>query len=539
MSEIGSSTAEIAGAVPGLELKREGLGSPAQAVALATLCVVLFLTFLDNTIVSVGLANVQSDLHASVTSLQWVVNGYALTFAAFMLAAGSLGDLLGRKKIMLAGVGVFCAGSVLAALSPNVDFLIAGRVVMGIGAAASEPGTLSIIRHVYPDRKTRAGALGVWAAVSGLALALGPVIGGVLVGVSSWREIFWFNLFVGAIAFAMALAFVPETADPEGRRIDLPGIVLGALMLASAAFAVIQGELSGYGTWWIILLFVVAGVTAVIFVAVERKTRSPMLQLSLFARPPMAGSNFVAFAAYFGTFSIFFFTALYLQVVANASPYQTAVDFLPMAAGLIISSLLTGPWVARVGPRIPMTVGCLLAGAGVLATGAVLGPHISFGTLGWVLPIAGIGFGIALVPITSTPLTVVPPERSGMAASATNTSRELGAVFGVAILGSIVNGKLTGGLAARLKAIGIPPSFQSLVLHAVTGGGLGGGSASKAEQSKNAAIAKIATKVVNAAYNAFGSGLHVSLEISGGLLVAGAAVAALTIHRVSGRAYEV
>jgi MFS family permease len=420
-----------------------------------------------------------------------------------------------------------------------VDFLIAGRVVMGIGAAASEPGTLSIIRHVYPDRKTRAGALGVWAAVSGLALALGPVIGGVLVGVSSWREIFWFNLFVGAIAFAMALAFVPETADPEGRRIDLPGIALGALMLASAAFAVIQGELSGYGTWWIILLFVVAGVTAVIFVAVERKTRSPMLQLSLFARPPMAGSNFVAFAAYFGTFSIFFFTALYLQVVANASPYQTAVDFLPMAAGLIISSLLTGPWVARVGPRIPMTVGCLLAGAGVLATGAVLGPHISFGTLGWVLPIAGIGFGIALVPITSTPLTVVPPERSGMAASATNTSRELGAVFGVAILGSIVNGKLTGGLAARLKAIGIPPSFQSLVLHAVTGGGLGGGSASKAEQSKNAAIAKIATKVVNAAYNAFGSGLHVSLEISGGLLVAGAAVAALTIHRVSGRAYEV
>jgi len=221
---------------------------------------------------------------------------------------------------------------------------------------------------------------------------------------------------------------------------------------------------------------------------------------------PVAGSNFVAFAAYFGTFSIFFFTALYLQVVANASAYETALDFLPMAVGLIASSLLTGPWVARVGSRIPMTVGCVLAGSGVLATGAVLGPNIGFSTLGWVLPIAGIGFGIALVPITSTPLTVVPPERSGMAASVTNTSRELKAVFGVAILGSIVNGKLTGGLAARLKAIRIPPSFQSLVLHAFTGGGLGSGAASKAEKSKNAAIAKIANKVVSAAYDAFGSG---------------------------------
>jgi MFS family permease len=210
-----------------------------------------------------------------------------------------------------------------------------------------------------------------------------------------------------------------------------------------------------------------------------------------------------------------------------------------MAGGLIISSLLSGRWVARVGPRIPMTVGCVLAGAGVLATGAVLDPHTGFGTLGWALPIAGVGFGIALVPITSTPLTVVPPERSGMAASATNTSRELGAVFGVAILGSIVNGKLTGGLAARLKAIGIPPSFQSLVLHAVTGGGLSNSAATKAEQSKNAAVARIANKVVQAAYNAFGSGLHASLEISGALMFAGAVVAVVTMHRVRGRTYEI
>ncbi|HEX3980366.1 MAG TPA: MFS transporter, partial [Acidimicrobiales bacterium] len=492
------------------------------------------------TIVSVGLANVQSSLHAGVTSLQWVVNGYALTFAAFMLAGGTLGDLLGRKKIMLGGVAIFCAGSVVAALATNVDWLIAGRVVMGLGAAASEPGTLSIIRHVYPDERTRADALGIWAAVSGLALALGPVIGGVLVGVSNWRAIFWFNVGFGIVAFAMALAFVPETSDRGGRRVDVPGIVLGAVALASASFAVIQGEQSGYRTWWIIALFALSALAALTFIVVERKVHDPTLDISLFRRPPFAGSNFVAFAAYFGTFSIFFFTALYVQEVGNATAYQTALDFIPMALALIVVSALTGPWVARVGPRIPMTVGCVLAGAGILVTNHLLGPHTGFSTLGWTLPIAGAGFGMALVPVTSTPLTVVPPERSGMAASATNTSREMGAVFGVAILGAIVNAKLTGQLGSRLKAIGIPPSFQSLVLHAVTGGGIGnGGAANKAEHSKNAVIAKIATKIVNAAYEAFGSGLHLDLEISGALLLLGALVAALTIRRTAGQAFDI
>jgi EmrB/QacA subfamily drug resistance transporter len=527
------------GAPEGFEVKQGGLGSVAQILALSTLCAVLFLTFLDNTVVSVGLANVQSDLHAGVTSLQWVVNGYALTFASFMLAAGMLGDMLGRKKIMLAGVAIFCAGSVVAALASNVDWLIAGRVIMGVGAAASEPGTLSIIRHVYPDRGTRADALGVWAAVSGLALALGPVIGGALVGFSSWRAIFWFNLGLGAVAFALAAAVVPETSDRQGRNFDYSGFLLGAAFLASLSFAVIQGEESGYTSPPILALFVICGLSGVAFVVVEHRVKSPMLDLSMFRRPPFAGSTFVAFVAYFGTFSIFFFTALYLQVVANASAYQTAVDFLPMAAGLIIASALTGPLVARIGPRWPMVIGCVLAGGGILVASAVLSPTVTFGTLGWVLPLAGIGIGMLLVPVTSVPLTVVPPERSGMAASATNTSREMGAVFGVAILGSIVNGKLTGDLAARLKAIGIPPTFQSLVEHAIqTGGASSGGAASNAEHSSNAAVAKIATKVVNAAYEAFGSGLHVALDLSGTLILIGAVVAVFTIHRPKGETFD-
>jgi EmrB/QacA subfamily drug resistance transporter len=530
-SDTGNTLVTDSGAPAGFDIQRGGLGSVAQKLALSTLCAVLFLTFLDNTIVSVGLANVQSDLHAGVTSLQWVVNGYALTFASFMLAAGMFGDILGRKRIMLAGVAIFCAGSVLAALAPGVGWLIAGRVVMGVGAAASEPGTLSIIRHVYPDRETRADALGVWAAVSGLALALGPVIAGALVGFSSWRAIFWFNLGFGVVAFGLAGAFVPESSDRAGRSIDVAGLVFGAAFLSTLSVAVIQGE-NGYTQPWIVTLFVLCGVSGVAFVVTERRVASPMLDLSMFRRAPFSGSTFVAFVAYFGTFSIFFFTALYLQVVVGNSAYQTAIDFMPMAAGLVLASALTGPVVARIGSRWPMTIGCLLAGGGILLASAVLDPHVTFGTLGWVLPIAGIGIGMLLVPVTSVPLTVVPPERSGMAASATNTSREMGAVFGVAILGAIVNAKLTGDLAARLKSIGIPPNFQALVLHAVQTGGTSGSAASGAEHSQNAQVARIATKVINAAYDAFGSGLHLALVISGSLILAGAVVAWLTIRPI-------
>jgi EmrB/QacA subfamily drug resistance transporter len=532
------SSGGLDGSPPGFEVRRGGLGSPAQAVALATLCVVLFLTFLDNTVVSVGLANIQTTLHASVTSLQWVVDGYALTFASFMLAAGTMGDLLGRKKAMLAGVAIFCAGSIVSATAPNVDVLIAGRVIMGIGAAASEPGTLSVLRHVYPDRATRADALGVWAAVSGLALALGPVIAGTLVGAFSWRAIFWFNLAFGVVAFLMALLFVPESSNPEGREFDLAGMVLGALALGAASFAIIQGEISGYGTWWIDALFGAAVVLTAAFLQVERTRRSPMIDVGLFRKPPFLGSNFVAFATFFGTFSIFFFTALYVQLVGSQSAYQTALDFLPMAAALILGSALTGPWVGRSGPRVPMVVGSVLAAAGIFATGATLGPHSGIGTLGWTLPIAGLGFGMALVPVTSAALTVVPPERSGMAASATNTSRELGAVLGVAVLGALVDSKLTGDLAVRLRALGIPPNFESFVINSVTNGGLSSSAASKAEHSSNVHVAALATKVVHAAYDAFGAGLHLSFDVAGGLLLVGAVVAGITVHRRSGERYE-
>jgi len=281
-----------------------------RAAALTALCAILFLTFLDNTIVSVALADIQSSLSVSVTGLQWVVDGYMLTFAALMLTGGTLGDLFGRKKVMLAGVVIFCAGSVVAAVAPSTSVLIAGRLVMGLGAAASEPGTLSLIRHIYPDRAERARALGVWAAVSGLALALGPVLGGVLAAWQGWESIFWFGLAFGALSFAVAAVTLTESKDSEGRKLDVPGLVMGASAITAATFAVIGGENRGYRTWWIDGLFALAAVLVVVFVLIEQRSPDPVLKLELFRNPTFTAANVVAFATNLAVFSVFFFTAL-------------------------------------------------------------------------------------------------------------------------------------------------------------------------------------------------------------------------------------
>jgi len=236
-----------------------------RRLGLATLLLVLFLTFMDNTVISVTLANVQSTLHTGISQLQWVINGYALVFASFMLLFGTLGDQLGRKKVMLSGVILFCCGSVVAAVAQNADTLIAGRVIMGLGAAASEPSTLSMIRHLYPERRARAKALGIWAAVSGLALAMGPLIGGVLVGLYSFRAVFWFNLFFGLVALVGAAAILPESANKIRYRLDFAGFLLGAGSLAAASFAIIQGETTGYRNTRIDILFAAAFALAVFF----------------------------------------------------------------------------------------------------------------------------------------------------------------------------------------------------------------------------------------------------------------------------------
>ncbi len=502
-----------------------------RPLALAVLCVVLFLTFLDNTVVSVALGNIQSQLHAGVSALQWVVGAYALTFAAAMLGFGMVGDEFGRKRVMVIGIVIFLAGSVLSALAPSVGVLIAGRAVMGFGAAASEPGTLSMIRHIYTNARTRARAIGVWTAVSGVALAMGPVIGGALVGEWDWRAIFWFNLIVGALALIGALAILPENSDPDAHRVDIAGTVLGAAALSALAFAVILAEKSGFGAAAVVALLCVSAASVAGFVYWENKAAHPLLDLRFLRVPQFLTANIVAFCAYFATFAVFFFTALYLDEVVGASGYRIALIFLPMMVLMTAAALLAGRWSVAAGPKWAIFTGCVLFALGLLLTSFTINPNPGYLPLAAALSLAGIGVGCTVVPATSSALSAVPPERSGMAASATNTSREIGAVTGVAILGALVTARLSSEIASKLQALGLPKSIQQVVINGVENGAEpsnGGTAAGPAGQGK------LIREVIQASYSAFQSGLHAALYLSAVLVLVAGIVTFALLSRGSG-----
>jgi len=342
--------------------------------------------------------------------------------------------------------------------------------------------------------------------------------------------VFWFNVVAVLVVIGIAAKVVPESRAPGSSRPDVPGFFVGALGIGALTFAIILGETDGYRAPDVIGLFLVGVVALVGFVRVERNSASPMLDLNYFRSPRFTGALVVAFVLFFGIFSIFFFTALYLAAVIGYSPDRIALEFSPMAVAMIVAAGLAGGRVARVGPRLPMAEGCVLSGAGILLSEVLLSSGTPSLWLMATLALAGFGFGSSVVPVTSVALGAVPPERSGMAASATNTSRELGAVFGVAVLGALVNAHLTSDLTFRLKAIHIPANFISIVISALETGtvpsGVKGGSS-------------IEDKVIVAAYAAFRSGLKVALLTAGIAMLVAAFIAAVTLSTRRGEAIEV
>jgi len=499
--------------------RRRGQSRP---LALTTVLGVLFLTFLDTTIVTVVLGDIQFDLGAGVIPLQWVVNAYALPFAALMLFAGSLGDRLGRRRLMVAGIAVFCIGSVLCALAPGIGMLIAGRAVMGIGAAASEPGTLSIIRQLYPDAKRRARAVGGWAAVSGMSLALGPVVGGLLAAAGTWRTVFWFNVVAGVLLFLLAALVVPDSRDRQPGRLDLGGALVGAVALGGLIFAGMLGEQYGYGAPWVVVLFVVGAVALGGVILVERRATNPIVDLRLLASGPVANALGAAFAIYFGIFSIFFFTALYLDLVEGYGGLDFAALFGAMAAAIVAGGLIAGRWVGRGATRAATITGALIAAGGILGTLLFLDATPGFGQLAVSLAVAGLGFGLAIVPVTSAVLTHVPGQHSGMAAGATNTARQLGAVVGVTVLGALVSAAMTRGLAADLGANPLLSQVKDVILGAFMTGG---------ERAKGLDFAHpdaLMAPFVESTAAAFRSGIHLALAASAALILLSAMMTLIT-----------
>jgi MFS family permease len=388
---------------------------------------------------------------------------------------------------------------------------------MGMGAAASEPGTLSVIRQLFPDRAQRARALGAWSAISGLSLALGPVIGALLVNLDDWRAVFWFNLGLGFVLLIALVLFVPDSSDPQPGRIDGGGFLFGALALGSLIYAGISGEQYGYRTWWIVLLFAIAGVAAIAFVLVEHRVVSPMLDLSYLKDAAVSNALFAAVAIYFGVFSIFFVTALYLDVLVGYSGGKLAGVFAPMALAIVAGSAGSGFWVGLVGPRGPLITGCLLSAGGILAAREYLNSDPPFMPVAICLAVAGFGFGVSVVPLTSAVLGHVPAARSGMAASATNTARQIGSVIGVAALGAIVNSYLTSHLRDTLG------SSSGFIIGLLETGG-----SEAAGQQKNLAHPPAVIKpIVDAAKSAFRDGLHAALLVSAALILLSALITAI------------
>ena len=498
-----------------------------RPLALTVLCTLLFLTFLDNTVVSVALASIQGDLRAGVSTLQWVVGAYALPFAALMLTFGMISDQFGRKKVMLAGAGLYCAGAALSALAPGIGILITGRAIMGVGAAASEPGTLSMIRQLYQDRATRNRALGIWAATSGFALALGPVLGGVLVGLWSWRGIFWFDVTFGLAALVAGAMVLPESSDPAASRVDLLGTLLGFCCVGALAFAIIEGETSGFAHPEQVVLYCVSAVAGAAFLFWEHRCPHPLLDTKFLRIPQFVTPNVIAFCCYFATFAIFFFTALYLAAVAGYSGYRIAGVFLPMAAVMIVVSVLAGRWTTEAGIRWSLAGGCVVFTGGLIATNAVLSSHPDYALLAVSLVVAGAGLGACVVPITSAVLEVVPGERSGMAASVTNTSREIGAVAGVVVLGAIVSARLQAGLIAEMMKLHLAPAIQDYVISSVQSGGGVAALAGGVSASQGGFFGPL----LKAGYAAFGGALHDALYLSAVFLALAAVLAAVTLRR--------
>ncbi|MGZ8571591.1 MAG: DHA2 family efflux MFS transporter permease subunit [Actinomycetota bacterium] len=495
----------------------EGDHAREKVIVLLTMCFALAMAMLDNTVVNVALPTLNRELGAGVSGLQWIVDGYVLAFASFLLTGGILGDKFGRKKMFQIGLAIFTFSSLLCGLSQTTGQLIVARVLQGVGGALLMPGTLSIITVTFPPRE-RAKAIGLWAGVSGLALALGPTLGGYLVEHRGWQSVFFINVPIGIIAFAVAAWVVKESRSDQARYLDVPGLIMGSLTLFLATFALIEANQRGWTDPLIVASLTGAVVLLVAFLMWERRSPHPMMPLDYFKIPAFSAGNTVAFCVSLGMFASFFFLSLYMQGIHGYTPFQAGVRFLPMTLAIVVTAPLAGRYASQHGSRAPMTYGLLLAGGGLLLLGLTLQSDTSYLYMLPIFAVMGHGMGATMAPMTAAVMNAVGPQRAGLGSAMTNTSREVGGVLGIALLGTILTTRLKSAFVPAIGDLGLSPS-QTAAIGTAAGHG-------QVEASLLQGLSPEQQASIGQAFSAaFMDGFHVALVIGGLVLLVGALVA--------------
>jgi EmrB/QacA subfamily drug resistance transporter len=404
---------------------------------LVAVAVGLFMIMLDNTVVNVALPSIQQDLGISISELEWVVNAYALTFGVLLLTGGKLADMLGRRSIFIAGLVIFTGASLWCGLAGGAGSLIAARTVQGVGAALMNPATLSIITATFPPRQ-RGTAIGIWAGVSALALAIGPLVGGLLTQDINWSWIFFINIPVGVAGVIAARLFIDETKDMSlEQRLDLPGLLSSGIGLFALTYGLIETNDHAWGSARVLSLFALALVSLTLFVVLEMRQRIPMLDVTLFRNPTFSGANAVMFFVGLAMFGIFFYNSLFLQRVLGYGAIKTGATFLPMTLLIIFVAPAAGRLSDRVGARWLIGAGMVLLSASLLLF-ATLDADSSWWNILPGLLVGGFGMAIVMAPTTATAMSAVPVDKAGVGSAVINSARQVGGSLGIAIMGALV-----------------------------------------------------------------------------------------------------
>jgi EmrB/QacA subfamily drug resistance transporter len=452
-------------------------------VVLGSLAFSLFMIMLDNTVVNVALPSIQRDLGIGLSALEWTVNAYALTFAVLMLTGGKLADFLGRRKIFLLGLAIFTVSSLVCGLAESGGMLIGARAVQGVGAAFMMPATLSIISATFPPRQ-RGMAIGIWAGVSAMALAIGPLIGGLLTEHVDWSWIFFVNVPIGVLAIVIGRLVISESRDTSAeQRLDIPGLLTSAAALFALTFALIEQREYGWTSPLILGLFAASAISMVAFILLERHQRAPMLDLSLFRNSTFAGANVVALLTTLAMFGVFFFMSLYMQNILGYSAVRTGATFLPMTILIILVAPAAGKLSDRIGSRWLMTAGMTLVSASLVLFSR-LGLEATFWKIFPGLVVGGLGMALVMTPMTAAALGSVPVDKSGVGSGVLNTFRQVGGALGIAVMGAILSSRSDAALGRGEPA---PVAFLD--------------------------------------------GFQAALQVSAGIAIVGAVVAALTIRQ--------